>query len=239
MKSIRCFNRGFITFASIGSLKSSISCIAFVFIILTSQSVRSDVVTVYEFRDAAYPNSVGTGNLGNSFYTTLSNTKVKTISLYLETGGASATGTATVNIYNTTGGSNNYIPTGSSLASSTYILNNTTLAEKTLTAFDFTGINAISLNSNTRYAFMLSFAASAGELKGYYGFKNDDGTDNNLIMNNSAFGGFAMAGTVEVETTAVPEPGTLILTGSALLAGAIGVYFTRRHRDQALTPAAV
>jgi hypothetical protein len=50
---------------------------------------------------------------------------------------------------------------------------------------------------------------------------------------------WAMNGIVEVGTTAVPEPGTLILTGSALLAGAIGVYFTRRHRDQALTPAAV
>ena len=51
---------------------------------------------------------------------------------------------------------------------------------------------------------------------------------------------YAVAGQVVVsETTAVPEPGTLILTGSALLAGAIGVYFTRRHRDQALTPTAV
>jgi len=51
---------------------------------------------------------------------------------------------------------------------------------------------------------------------------------------------YAVAGQVVVsETTAVPEPGTLILTGSALLAGAIGVYFTRKHRDQALTPTAV
>lgn len=38
--------------------------------------------------------------------------------------------------------------------------------------------------------------------------------------------------TIYYDTTSVPEPGTLILTGSALAAGAVGAYFKRRRKTR-------
>ena len=163
MKSSLFFNSGFGPFASIGSLKNSISCIAFAFILLTGQSVRSDI-TIYSVTKPNYYLDINANEYsGNSFYTTTSNTKIKTISLYLTAGGTT-TGTATVNIYNTTGSPGNYTTTGSSLASSSYNVNTT--LNKNLTAFDFTGANALSLTANTHYAFMLTFTGT-GSIQSY------------------------------------------------------------------------
>lgn len=52
-------------------------------------------------------------------------------------------------------------------------------------------------------------------------------------VNSSGFVGEGYDGSTfqfQFETTAVPEPGTLILTGSALAAGAVGAYFKRRRK---------
>lgn len=51
---------------------------------------------------------------------------------------------------------------------------------------------------------------------------------NPLTFTSTAFG-------IELDandTTSVPEPGTMILTGSALAAGAISTYFKRRRKDK-------
>ena len=41
-----------------------------------------------------------------------------------------------------------------------------------------------------------------------------------------------MAGYLYYDSASVPEPATMILTGSALAAGAIGAYFKRRRKPQ-------
>ena len=206
----------------------------FAFILLVGPSLRADVVydvgtsstATFQYRGEA---------VGNSFYTTLSNTKLQTVSLYLYSYGNS--GIITVSIFNTSGTGSNRVTTGSSLASVTYnasVITSNSSTSPTFFGFDFTGSN-LRLTANTHYAFMTTTTNYAG----LYGFKTTtnpfDGVDNMIVGNTPSSN--AISGKIEV--VAVPEPGTLILTGSALLAGAIGVYFTRRHRDQALTPASV
>ena len=41
-----------------------------------------------------------------------------------------------------------------------------------------------------------------------------------------------MAAYLYYDSTSVPEPATIILTGSALAVGAIGAYFKRRRKPQ-------
>ena len=239
MQSSRCLNRGFRSFASIGSVKNAISCMVFALFLFVAPSLRADVV--YD---------VGTGStstvqitpmgIGNSFYTASSNTKLQTVSVYLYAT-SKYNATITVSIFNTTGTGSNRVTTGSSLASVTYsdsVVTSNSSANPTLVAFDFGGSN-LRLTANTHYAFMTTTSSYY-----MYGFKTNtnpyDGVDN-MIQGNYPSGSSAYpnAFSGKVEVTAVPEPGTLILTGSALSAGAIGVYFTRRHKDQALAPAAV
>jgi len=114
----------------------------------------------------------------------------------------------------------------------------------TLTSFNYTGVQAITLSANTNYAFYLNATGVSFPSSSQIVYRVSNAppyTNGNLFSStfpNGATNGYDISGQIDV-TTAVPEPGTLILTGSALLAGAIGVYFTRRHRDQALTPTAV
>ena len=181
--------------------------------------------------------ATSTATLGNSFSTNSSSAILNSISLYLAK--STATGSVNVNVYATYYNSYyGYLTTGSSLASATYNVADIS-ADVSLYQFNFTGANAITLNANTHYAFMVSPTGGSLTVSRY---SSNPYPNENLI--GLDYGGFpysdktnAISGLVEV--TAVPEPGTLILTGSALLAGAIGVYFTRRHRDQVLTPAAV
>jgi len=55
----------------------------------------------------------------------------------------------------------------------------------------------------------------------------------------SAFSGDAAAVQIYYDTTSVSEPGTLILTGSALAVGAIGAYIKRRRKSTSQADAAV
>ena len=205
----------------------------FAFILLVAPSLRADVV--YDVGTSSTSTFQYMGQaVGNSFYTTLSNTKLQTVSLYLYR--TANFGNITVSIFNTSGTGSNRVTTGSSLASVTYnasVITSNSSTSPTFFGFDFTGSNLL-LTANTHYAFMTTTTNY-----GLYGFKTTtnpfDGVDN-MIVGNTPYSN-AISGKIEV--VAVPEPGTLILTGSALLAGAIGVYFTRRHRDQALTPASV
>jgi hypothetical protein len=185
----------------------------------------------------------GNNNLGNTFINTTGSAKViQTISLYLANQGNQASGTMRLGIYATEQTSDSipmYNKTGSALATAS--INVSSLPNSPndgATIFNFSSFG-LSIANNTRYAF---YTDNSDIIEASYLIMQfADG--NYMRPENAIYNGvgqdWAMNGTVEVETTAVPEPGSLILTGSALLAGAIGVYFTRRHRDQALTPAAV
>ena len=177
-----------------------------------------------------------TNRFGNTFTTGSSSSTLKSISLYLSR--VSATGNANLNIYATTETSSTPVLITSSLALAT--INSSSITDSpagALYQFNFTGSNAISLAATTRYAFALT--TTSGNLSGRTTDTPIPGEYGVWLDGTNTWDFFSASGQVEVETTAVPEPGTLILTGSALLAGAIGVYFTRRHKDQALTPAAV
>ena len=206
---------------------------AFAFFLFVAPFLRADVI--YDVGTSSTSTIQYRGEaVGNSFCTASSNTKLQTVSLYLYR--TASFGNITVSIFNTTGTGSSRVTTGSSLASVTYdasVITSNSSASPTLFGFDFSGSN-FQLTANTHYAFMTT-TTNYG-LYGFYTNTNPYNGVDNMIQGTSAYPN-AISGKVEV--TAVPEPGTLILTGSALLAGAIGVYFTRRHRDQALTPAAV
>jgi hypothetical protein len=260
MKSIRCLNRGFIPFAMVASAKQLLTAILFASMLFFAPSLRAGIVYNVPIDSSGYyyNNSYAGsfGYAGNTFSTT-SATTLKSISVYLNNLNESLTGNATLRVYATTYFAHPYYPsgyviTGSSLTESSIARSGISSASDTPTdankyTFNFTGSNAYNLTANTRYAFMLEtlnigmwqnfsndYAPGENFVEIYY----DNSTSPSTIYNNP-IPYSSIAGQVEVETTAVPEPGTLILTGSALLAGAIGVYFTRRHKDQALTPATV
>ncbi len=264
MKPSQFLNIGFRPFAMIASAKQLVATTLLASMLFFAPSLRADIIydvaqTItsvsyppyppYTYYDGGFQTLYAGESFGNSFSTTLSNTNIKSISVYLYKDG-STTGLATLGIYETNSTSGGYVikPGGSRLASATYNIANITTNNisggdyenptgNQIYTFQFTGANAISLEANKHYAFLLETSGV-----GIY-FNNTNSTSENAIYKNSgsneAINFQSVAGQVEVETTAVPEPGTLILTGSALLAGAIGVYFTRRHRDQALTPASV
>lgn len=240
MKPSQFLNIGLRPFALIASAKQQLSCLAFLAITLLCPSLRAGIVyNVAQTTSNLNPIPVASGS-GNSFFTSSSNTKLTNISLYFSKSAFNVTGYITVDIYRTTGSGGSYVTTGSILARRTYdasLISSTNITTSPLVKFNFASSNLI-LTANTHYAFIASFSPSGPVSGNIYSsaVSNPYSNVDNLIYYTSPNNYYAMSGTVE--TTAVPEPGTLILTGSALLAGAIGVYFTRRHRDQALTPAA-
>jgi hypothetical protein len=236
------------------SIKKTLSFMVLTTVLLLCPSIQADIV--YEVLPAENPASqsysLATTNLGNTFSNSSSPSLINSVSLYLSNNGVNddsgkaywATGTLSLGIYATTKNSTTglYDISGDVLVSASINLLTVPDSEPfNLYTFDFTGATIAdrTLSAGTRYAFYTDFrrASDIGAL--YFGTNNTAFPDQNIIFGGIGSPGQSMVGTVEVETTAVPEPGTLILTGSALLAGAIGVYFTRRHRDQALTPATV
>ena len=259
MKSIRCFNRGFIPFAVVASAKQLVAAILFASMLFLSPSLRADIV--YSNLTGGNQFSLGS-NTGNTFTTGSSASTIKSISLYLSQTTRTrpsffpwdpprtitASGLMRIDLYrasNTPNGSGVYDwdPSYGHLADSATVDISTISFSGGMVTFDFSGRSGINLDANTRYSFMTGFSASNYDLVYAYGENGTTSGGSTIGTQNLIIDGIGQTqsiyGTVEVETTAVPEPGTLILTGSALLAGAIGVYFTRRHRDQALTPAAV
>ena len=185
---------------------------------------------------------------GNTFLTTSSPSILNSISLYLAISPAdiSPTGTLNLDIYEATASSipGLYVPntTTTRLARASINVEGLTNGSAAFTPFTYSGINAITLSANTNYAFYLDATSVIFNDGAIHYLTNDTSlpANGNFFQSDWAPNGDALVAiSGEIDVTAVPEPGTLILTGSALLAGAIGVYFTRRHRDQALTPAAV
>jgi hypothetical protein len=245
----------------VASAKQLVAAILFASMLFLSPSLRADIV--YSNLTGGNQFSLGS-NTGNTFTTGSSASTLKSISLYLsqETRSFSfpwdppwmppmtiqASGLMRIDLYrasNTPNGSGvyNWDPSYGHLADSATVDISTISFSGGMVTFDFSGRSGITLDANTRYSFMTGFDASNYDLVYAYGKNGTTSGGSTIGTQNLIIDGIGQTqsiyGTVEVETTAVPEPGTLILTGSALLAGAIGVYFTRRHKDQALTPAAV
>jgi hypothetical protein len=245
MQSSRCLNREFRPFGMVASAKQPVTAILFAFMLLLSPSLRADIVTVYNQTGfttvVKYPGS----NWGNSFQNADSETKLKSITIYLwnygynsSSGYLYAQGTLKLDIFQAAGSSGSWLPTGTSMgtASANRLFTGEFQNENSYT-FDFSSLN-LNLASGGNYAFRANFTSLDNSDGVWISSNTGSWNGQNSFYDNNLPGG-SFKGQVFVETTAVPEPRTLILTGSALLAGAIGVYFTRRHRDQALTPAAV
>ena len=234
------------------SIKKTLSFIVLTTVLLLCPSIQADIV--YEVLPAEIPASqsysLATANLGNTFSNSSSPSLINSVSLYLYNNGVLddagttyyATGTLSLGIYATTKNNTTglYDISGDVFVSAS--INLSTVPDAGLAnlyTFDFTGAKIAdrALSAGTRYAFYTDFSGASDIGALYFGTNNTAFPDQNIIFGGIGSPGQSMVGTVDV--TAVPEPGTLILTGSALLAGAIGVYFTRRHKDQALTPAAV
>ena len=104
--------------------------------------------------------------------------------------------------------------------------------------FDFTNsLGDRNLSAGARYAFFTDFSdvTDVGALH-FYVNNSSYSDQNNINQNyintsNTGVSGQSVVGTVEV--SAVPEPGTLILTGSVLAVGAIGAYIKRRRKNRA------
>ena len=240
-----------------GGLNPIQSLLCFAIITLTlpsSPSLRADLIY-----NVGLQSGVGGQTLpsksnyaGNSFLTGSAPATLNSISLYLgrfKFGSSYPSGTLALDIYtaklSTSPGL--YMPdlsTKLATASVSVSSLSTESYPSTATIFNYTGVNAITLSANTNYAFYLNATGVYFPSGGQIAYRISNATpykDGNWFSGGYPTGngsGYDISGQIDV-TTAVPEPGTLILTGSALLAGAIGVYFTRRHRDQALTPTAV
>lgn len=161
--------------------------------------------------------------IGNTFSTNLTNTTLKSISLYLST--ADATGLINLNIYATQSiATYGYRPTGSSLALATYSAASIT-RDTGLYTFNFTGANAITLNADTHYAFAIS--PDSGNLS--VSIKTSNPYPNeNFFSNTDPNKTQAVSGIVEV--TAVPEPGTLILFGVTMAIGSAAAVARKRRK---------
>ena len=100
--------------------------------------------------------------------------------------------------------------------------------------FDFTNsLGDRNLSAGARYAFFTDFSdvTDVGALHFYVNSSSYPGQ--NYIIDNIGLANQSVVGTVEVEVAAVPEPGTLILTGSVLAVGGIGAYIKRRRKNRA------
>ena len=232
----------------------------FLALIFLCPSIRADIV-VYSntVSDTYYIN--GGVNFGNTFSNTASASNIKSVSLYFINNGVQddvgytywATGTMKLGIYATTLNSVSglYDLSGTALVTAelnmsslnmvrdpdTGYLTNSTIPA--LYTFDFTGSPILdrNLSADARYAFFTDFSGVVDPGALHFYVNNSSYSDQNNInqnyinTSNTGVSGQSVVGTVEV--AAVPEPGTLILTGSVLAVGAIGAYIKRRRKNRA------
>ena len=220
----------------------------FLALIFLCPSIRADIV-VYSntVSDTYYIN--GGVNFGNTFSNTASASNIKSVSLYFMNNGVQddtgftywATGTMKLGIYATTINSVSGLYDLSGPALVTASLNMSIAphsgdpADSNLPAFytfDFTNsLGDRNLSAGARYAFFTDFSdvTDVGALHFYVNSSSYPGQ--NYIIDNIGLANQSVVGTVEV--AAVPEPGTLILTGSVLAVGAIGAYIKRRRKNRA------
>ena len=208
--------------------------IAFIFFVISFCSVRADIVYKVDSYDADYNVNTKSYYFGNTFSTGIQASTLKTISLYLSKSGT-ISGNLLLKIYATTGPSgpeNTYVPMGAALGSSS--IDVSLIGAGSDVVFNYSGVN---LAAGTRYAFQADFNSvdfgSPAGLITYYTNSDGYGDQNYFRTPDYTTGLEAVQGVVTVDVASVPEPGTLILTGTALVAGAIGAYIKRRRKTKA------
>jgi hypothetical protein len=213
--------------------------IAFIFFVISFCSVRADIVYEVNSSDVDYSANTNSYYFGNTFSTGSQASTLKTISLYLSKSGT-ISGNLYLKIYATTGPSgpeNTYVPMGAALGSSSIAVS--LIGAGSDVVFNYSGVN---LAANTRYAFQADFnSVLFGPTGSITYYTNSDGyRDQNYFRtpDDPADTGYTtglegVQGVVTVDVASVPEPGTLILTGTALAAGAIGAYIKRRRKAKA------
>jgi hypothetical protein len=205
--------------------------IAFIFFVISFCSVRADIVYQVNSSDADYNVNTNSYYFGNTFSTGSQASTLKNISLYLSKSGTFS-GALYLKIYATTGTSENYVPSGAALGSSAIEVSAISALGSNV-VFNYSGVN---LDANTRYAFQADFRSilfgPTGSIS-YYTDSDGYGDQNYFRTPANTTGLEAVRGVVTVDVASVPEPGTLILTGTALAAGAIGAYIKRRRKAKA------
>ena len=195
--------------------------------------------------DLVYNNALSSGTAtisnnnsrGQTFTTGSSAAQMVSVTVYLKnTGGAE--GTVKIDIKNITGtpGTNAVPVSGSgSVDATSATINAGDISNTSVTAYtfnNFTGSN-VTLAADTSYGFTVNMSGiTKGSLTLYYGSPITE--QNSYSVSNSTFTadiGMDLAGQVDV--TAVPEPGTFVLSGFALAAGAICVWIKRRRHGEA------
>jgi len=232
-----------------GGLNPIQSLLCFAIITLTlpsSPSLRADLIYNVGLQSGIGGQTLpSTSNYaGNSFLTGSAPATLNSISLYLgRRRGMSGypTGTLSLDIYiakdSTTLGL--YVPNLSTPKLATASVDVSTLttdwAPSTLTSFTYTGVNAITLSANTNYTFYLnatnvSFAMASGII---YRINNlNSYTNGNMFNNYNANGSSSIDMSGQIDVTAVPEPGTMILFGVTMaIGGAAAVIRKRRKRN--------
>jgi hypothetical protein len=240
-----------------GGLKPIQSLLCFAIITLTlpsSPSLRADLIYNVGLQSGVGGQTLRstTDYAGNSFLTSSAPATLNSISLYLGLQGdinletdmfVYPTGTLYLDIYTTTATGGLYVPNLSTKLA-TASINVSTLTTNsypsTLTSFNYTGVNAITLSANTNYAFSLNaseiyFPSTMDMMTGinYRLNLTNPYTNGNMFNNSNANGSSSidMSGEIDV-TTAVPEPGTMILFGVTMaIGGAAAVIRKRRKRN--------
>jgi hypothetical protein len=212
--------------------------------------VRSDIIYDVNYSTNNTTSLSGSSQYaGNTFLTTSTPSKLNSISLYLSQrrGGDSPRitplgGTLYLDIYyaksSPTAGlyiadTSTRLARASISPSGLSTVTPTTVA----TSFTYTGINAIDLTANTRYAFYLNTTSvSFPSLSALLLRVNTSGTysDGNFFSTSYSDGlsSIDIVGQIDVTYAAVPEPGTMILFGVTMaIGGAAAVIRKRRKRN--------
>lgn len=171
---------------------------------------------------------------GQTFTNGNSAAQMVSVTVYLRNTG-SAAGTIKIDIKDLTGTpGSGAIPTsgtGSVVATSATI-NASAISTTDATAYTFNTFTGSNLAASTSYGFTVNMSGiTSGSLTLYYGSPIIG--QNSYHYNGSTFtpdNTDDLAGQVDV--TAVPEPGTLILTGFALASGGICAWCKRRRKNQ-------
>jgi hypothetical protein len=172
-------------------------------------------------------NGIAGGLKGDSFSTGASTSVLTDLQVLLWRDGP-ATGSITASLY-----SDSNTSIGADLVTLGTLNDSAATQNQTVYNFDFSSFTPYLLNTNTRYWIVLDTANGSNLF--WCSVRNDDNgvgvngeysqLDGNIFPNSNVFGPFQM----QVTTSAVPEPSSLVLCGIACMGGL--AYHVRRRRS--------
>ncbi len=215
---------------------------------LSPSSLRAEIIyNVGLSSKSVFQLRTNSNYAGNSFLTGSAPSTLNSISLYLSRAqyiGKYPTGALSLDIYiakeSSTAGL--YVPNLSTPKLATASIDVSILAivstPSTLTRFNYTGVNAITLSANTNYAFNLNTSQLTIPTSSSINYLINNGQPADRYPNGNFFGNVSTTGSSaadmsgQIDVTAVPEPGTMILFGVTMaVGGAVAVIRERRKRN--------